>query len=195
MNLILVGLLFILFKYDYAFFSQNVEMTIMIDVLPDFVGYMLIWFGLEKASTANRWFKESHTIATGMMIVTFITLVSSLSFFLSPLLNSPDGQIFAGFFAIINLIVSHAGSLIFGFTMIFMFMFSSALGYSMQTQERGFSCGLMYVFSVAYTVLAVAYMVNQFINLPIPLDWISGGIGIVFIISSYFIMEKIEELK
>ena len=49
MNLILVGLLFALFRFDYAFFSQNVDTTIVIDVLPDFLGYLLIWFGLEKA--------------------------------------------------------------------------------------------------------------------------------------------------
>ena len=195
MNLILVGLLFILFRYDYAFFSQNVETTVMIDVHPDFVGYMLIWFGLEKAANANRWFKESHTICTGMMVVSFLSLASSLSFLISPLLQSPDGQIFASFFAIVNMIVSRAGSLIFAFTMIFMFMFSSALGYSMQTQERGFSCGLMYFFSIAYTVLSVAYLINQFINLPFSLNWISFPIGIVFMISSYFIMEKIDELK
>ncbi len=195
MNLIIVGLIFILFRYDYAFFSQNVDATIVIDVLPDFAGYMLIWFGLEKTQDVNRWFKESHTTATGMMVVSFISLVSSLSFLLEPLLNSPDGQIFSMFFSLVNLIVSKAGSLIFALTMVFMFIFSSALGYSMQSQDRGFLCAVMYFFSIAYTVLAIAYAVNQFINLPFSLDWISVPVGIVFIISSYFIMEKIDELR
>ena len=195
MHLVIVGLFFVLFRFDYAFFSQNIETTIVVDVLPDFLGYLLIWFGLEKSQEINRWFKESLTMATGLMVVTFVTLVSSMSFLLEPLLNTPDGTIFAIFFSLVNLIVRNAGSLLFAFTMLFMFMLSSALGYSMQSQERNFLCGLMYVFSIVYSALSIAYIVNQFINLPFSLDWISYPVGAVFMIAAYFIMNRIDELK
>ncbi len=195
MTLVLVGLLFVLFRYDYVFYSYNMEMTIAIDVFPDFVGFMLIYFGLDKSTEENRWFKESHNMATGLMVVTFITLLSSLSFLLKPLLNSPDGSIFAFVFALVNLAASKAGSLIFAFTMIFMFTLASAIGYSMQSQERSFSCGLMYFFSIAYIALAIVYLVNQFINLPFSPDWISYPIGALFMISAYFMMNRIEKLR
>ena len=83
MSIVIVGLFFALFRFDYAFFSQNIDTTVVIDVLPDFLGYLLIWFGLEKTVNINRWFKESHLVATGMLIITFLSLLSSLSFFFS----------------------------------------------------------------------------------------------------------------
>ncbi|MBQ1862634.1 MAG: hypothetical protein II149_03870 [Clostridia bacterium] len=194
MMLVIVGLIFILFRFDYSFFSYNVEASVAIDVLPDFVGYLLIWFGLEKSVDVNRWFKEAHSAATGMMLITFITLVSSLSFLLEPLLESPDGQIFAILFYIINYLVRIGGSILTALTMVFMFMLASAIGYSMQSQERMLLCRVMYVFSIAYSVLAVVYIVNQFINLPLPLDWITAGINVIFILFSYISMNKIKEL-
>ncbi|MBQ6171249.1 MAG: hypothetical protein IJK34_01295 [Clostridia bacterium] len=194
MMLVIVGLIFILFRFDYSFFSYNVEASVAIDVLPDFVGYLLIWFGLEKSVDVNRWFKEAHSAATGMMLITFITLVSSLSFLLEPLLESPDGQIFAILFYIINYLVRIGGSILTALTMVFMFMLASAIGYSMQSQEWMLLCRVMYVFSIAYSVLAVVYIVNQFINLPLPLDWITAGINVIFILFSYISMNKIKEL-
>ena len=129
-----------------------------------------------------------------MMLITFITLVSSLSFLLEPLLESPDGQIFAILFYIINYLVRIGGSILTALTMVFMFMLASAIGYSMQSQERMLLCRVMYVFSIAYSVLAVVYIVNQFINLPLPLDWITAGINVIFILFSYISMNKIKEL-
>ena len=195
MSLVIVGLFFALFRFDYAFFSQNIDTTVVIDVLPDFLGYLLIWFGLEKTVNINRWFKESHLVATGMLIITFLSLLSSLSFFFSPMIDHPDIKIFLSFFTIVNMIVSRAGSLIFAVTMIFMFTLCSAIGYLMQQKEKNFSCVLMYFFSVAYTVLAVAYAINQFINLPFSLEWVNIPLGIVFLLSTYFITDKIEELR
>jgi len=194
-NLILVGLLLVFFRFDYSFFSQNIEAVITVDVLPDFVGYFLIWFGLEKASNANRWFKECHTISTAMLVVTFLSFFASMSFLLNPILQSPDGKIFTVAFSLITLAVNSASSLIYAITMIFAFMLASALGYSMQTQERDFSCFVMYVFSVAFSVLAIGYAVTQFINLPLEMWWISYPIDALFMISAYFIMNKVEELK
>ncbi len=194
MILVIVGLIFILFRFDYSFFSYNVEASVAVDVLPDFVGYLLIWFGLEKSVDVNRWFKEAHSAATGMMLLTFITLISSLSFLLEPLLESPDGQLFAILFYFINYLVRIGGSILTALTMIFMFMLASAIGYSMQSQERMLLCRVMYVFSIAYSVLAVVYIVNQFINLPLPLDWITAGINVIFILFSYISMNKIKEL-
>ena len=191
----IVGLLFVLFRFDYTFVSANINAEVTMDVLPDFVGYLLIWFGLEKSVDVNRWFKEAHSAATGLMVITFITLVSSLSFLLEPLLNSPDGQIFAILFYVVNYLVRIGGSILFALSMIFMFMFASALGYAMQSQEKWFLCRAMYVFSIVYSALAIVYIVNQFINLPLPLDWISAGINAVFLVFSYFTMNKIKELN
>lgn len=195
MGLVIVGLLFVLFRFDYTFVSANINAEVTMDVLPDFVGYLLIWFGLEKSVDVNRWFKEAHSAATGLMVITFITLVSSLSFLLEPLLNSPDGQIFAILFYVVNYLVRIGGSILFALSMIFMFMFASALGYAMQSQEKWFLCRAMYVFSIVYSALAIVYIVNQFINLPLPLDWISAGINAVFLVFSYFTMNKIKELN
>ncbi|MBQ6052110.1 MAG: hypothetical protein IJL30_02350 [Clostridia bacterium] len=195
MGLVIVGLLFVLFRFDYTFVSANINAEVTMDVLPDFVGYLLLWFGLEKSVDVNRWFKEAHSAATGLMVITFITLVSSLSFLLEPLLNSPDGQIFAILFYVVNYLVRIGGSILFALSMIFMFMFASALGYAMQSQEKWFLCRAMYVFSIVYSALAIVYIVNQFINLPLPLDWISAGINAVFLVFSYFTMNKIKELN
>ena len=71
MGLVIVGLLFVLFRFDYTFVSANINAEVTLDVLPDFVGYLLIWFGLEKAVDVNRWFKEAHSAATGLMVITF----------------------------------------------------------------------------------------------------------------------------
>ena len=166
---------------------------VSVNVIPDVVGYFLLWFGLEKLATVNRWFRETHTIATGMLVVTFISFLSQISFLFEDYLGSGDLKALGIVFSLLNYAVSSGESILVALNMVFMIFLCYGLGYDLQEKNKDVLCRIMYLFSIVYIALAVVYAVNQFINLPFALWYISGPVNVIFMPFAYYITQKIEE--
>ena len=87
MNYIVVGLFLILFSYDMSFYSETLSGTVTMDILPDFIGYLLIWFAMEKPSIENKWLRMASSVGTGMLVVSFLTFLSEVRFLYENLLR------------------------------------------------------------------------------------------------------------
>lgn len=53
--LVLLGLIFITFSYIYPFTP-----SVSADILPAFVGFLLLWYAGEKLSGKTKWFKTNQ---------------------------------------------------------------------------------------------------------------------------------------
>ncbi len=77
MSKIFLGLIFIFFNFSIDF---SFLITIKLNFLPDFIGYILIYFGLKEMTKYSKKFKDLMPISIAMMILA--TISDSLSFFM-----------------------------------------------------------------------------------------------------------------
>lgn len=194
MSSVIAGLVFILFSFDFPFYSETLKEVINIDVLPDFIGYLLIWFGLEKVTVTNRWFKDSSSIAVGLMVITFFTFLSQIRFLFSSYLET-DGQVFAVILSLFSLIIEKGQPTILALCMFFLGMYSTGIGHEMGNIKNRFLGSTAYGFSVIYAILIVVNLVNQFIVFPFEMWIIMVPINLVFLLYNVISLGKIKEFN
>lgn len=108
MPFVFVGLLFLTFSY-----SMPLESGQAFEVIPDFVGYLLLWFGMEKAKPVGGRMKWCSYLAGGLLAVHFLLFLGQINFLL-PNMSLDDILIFNVFFSFVEKI--YAGGAAF-FTM------------------------------------------------------------------------------
>ena len=93
MNIILCAFVFILFYLPFTYQAESVHE--IVDVMPDFIGYLLLWFMLEKRQI-NRRMKFTYTAVSVMTVVSFLVFFAEARFLapsvISDFLNG-DGMI------------------------------------------------------------------------------------------------------
>ena len=89
MNLILFSFLFILITADFPVINGNV--TYVIDALPAFVGYMILWYGIDKRQINSR-MKFVRGCTTAMAVITFLGFLSQIRYLFADFLRG-DGLI------------------------------------------------------------------------------------------------------
>ena len=166
MALVLLGLICILFNFGFEFYSTNVGSNVMLDLLPDFAGYLILCFSLEKREALSRWFKESLSLSTGMLVVSALVFLSQIQFLFSSWTGSIDSKVFTLFVSLITLGISYLDCIVYAVTMVFAAVFSLAMmSEADKIAHRRWSVTFTVLF-VLYVVLAIAYVILQFISLP-----------------------------
>ncbi|MBE6890476.1 MAG: hypothetical protein E7481_00460 [Ruminococcaceae bacterium] len=185
MALVLFGLICVLVNFGFEFYSTNLGANVMIDILPDFVGYLILYFALEKQESNGRWFRESLSVGVGMLVVSVLVFLSQIQFLFS-WTNTLDSKVFALFVSLITAGVNHIGSIIYALTMVFAALFSLAMmSEADKIRHKGWSVTYT-VFFMLYVALAAAYVVLQFIQLPFSSNLIALPVNIAFILVFYF---------
>ena len=84
MNLLLFGFVLILFSFNATYTVDNTLQ--FFDILPDFAGYLLIWFLLEKRRI-NKPLKHLYTGIAAMTLVSFLFFLGQIKIFFVNLLD------------------------------------------------------------------------------------------------------------
>lgn len=100
MPFLFVGLLFLTFSY-----SMPLESGQAFEIIPDFVGYLLLWFGMEKAKPAGGRMKLCSYLAGGLLAVHFLLFIGQIHFLL-PNMSLDDILIFKVFFGFVEKVYS-----------------------------------------------------------------------------------------
>ncbi len=193
MLFIVLGLAFILITFEVPLVT-GAEASQYIDIFPDFVGYLILWFRLEKTVSVNRWFKDSSTIAAGMMAVTFVQFLGSMSFLLPQ--NFMDSSTFKFMADIINFIFSAGAPIILALNMVFVSFLCRGLGLSCEDRKKEFLSTVFFVLTIVFFALAAFAAVTLFIrNLPIQVWHIALPAGIVFAVFALIGSRGVKELE
>lgn len=185
MALVLLGLICILFNFGFEFYSSNLGANVMLDVLPDFVGYLILCFSLEKKDVLSRWFRESISISSGMLIVSILVFLSQIQFLFS-WTGTIDSKVFSLFVSLITMGIAYVDCIVYAVTMVFAAFFSlSMMSEADKIGHKGWSVTYT-VFFVLYVVLAVAFAILQFISLPFSAFLIAVPVNVAFILVFYF---------
>lgn len=194
MSLIAVGLFFALVSFNYDFLSLNTGSYVTINILPDFIGFLILTFALEKHRGINRWFHECQTYSSGMLVVTFLVFVTQIQFLFSGYLEYGEFQWMGIVLALLSVLFSKAEYIIMALNMFTGFFFCYALGTEYQERENRFVTVLLYVFSILFAGLGVLCVVYEFIRFNINIRFITTPVAVLFIIVAYFAGKNIKEI-
>ena len=176
-----MGLVFVLSNYN-----MNIGSSVVVDVLPDFVGYLLLCLSLEKVESSNRWFREARVFSTGMLVISVLTFIAQIRFFFSLWTGSIDSEVFAVFVKLLESGLGHVDCIIYAVTMLFAAFFSLAMMSEADSISRkGWSVSYT-VFFLLYVVLAGAFVVLQFIQIPFSPYLIALPVNIIFVLVFYY---------
>ena len=87
-----IGLMFVSLAIIYPFTLAS-GLTLYVDLIPDFIGFLLIRLGMDRMSYYNRYLRDAANLATGCLVLSFMTLIGQLSpLFIAYLQNSSVGS-------------------------------------------------------------------------------------------------------
>jgi len=193
MLLAILGIAFLFLSFQFPI-SSTATATYYVDVFPDFAGYLILWFALEKMTPVNRWFKDASHVAAGMTAITFIQFLGGLSFLLPR--GTMDFGVYETIFDVVNFIFSHIGPVITALGMIFLSLLSRGLGLSCEERKKDFLSTAFFVFTIIFFALAAFAVVTLFIQgLPIKVWHISLPVAIVFAVFAVTASRGVKELE
>lgn len=193
MLFIVLGLFFIFVSFEVPV-ADSATAVYTVDIFPDFVGYLILWFKLEKTGTVNRWFKDASTIAAGMMAVTFIQFLGSLEFLIPQ--NSIDSSTFNFFANVINFVFNNAFPVVTALNMVFVSFLCRGLGLLCEERKREFLSTVFFVLTIVFFALAAFALVTLFIrNLPVQVWHVAIPSGVIFSIFALIGSRGVKELE
>lgn len=192
MVVVCLALICVLFNFGFDFYSVNIGTNVVVDLLPDFVGYLILCFTLEKKGSSNRWFREAHSISVGMLIISFLVFLSQIRFLFASLGGSIDSEVFSLFISLITTGAGRIECLIYAFTMGFAAFFSlSMMSEADKISNKVWSVVYIVLF-ILYIIMAVIYIVLQFVAVPFSPYIIALPVNFIFLMSFYLSTKSID---
>jgi len=202
-NLLFIGFLFVAGAAFVPFsFTESGEASFVVDVLPDFLGFVLIFLGMERLTYSNKLLYNCRSFATVFAVLTLLTFIGQLS---PMILLAVNNGVFAFILNLLNAVYTKLEYILLAIYMVFIALFclGSAKELSVRTpyaekrkefsrkdeySELHFSKKahvlhklLAYVFAIAYIVGAAAYVICFFFDTRLTVFGIETGIWPVFI--------------
>ena len=193
MFLAILGIAFLFLSFQFPI-SSTATATYYIDVFPDFVGYLILWFSLEKMTPVNRWFKDASTVAAGMSAITFIQFLGGISFLLPQ--GLADSGVYKTVFDLVNFAFAYIGPVVTALSMILLSLISRGLGLSCEDRKKEFLSTVFFVLTIVFFALAAFAVVTLFIQgLPIEVWHIGLPVAIVFAVFAVIASRGVKELE
>ena len=88
---VFIGVLLVAFSIIYPFTPEGTSVSVNLDLLPDFLGFIFIFMGLDKLQYYNKRMRDVSAFAVFFAVVSFITFISQLyPFYLSSLIQTNE---------------------------------------------------------------------------------------------------------
>lgn len=189
MILVYAGLALLIFSFNVTFDNGQI-----LDLLPSFVGYLLLWFALNKKSEINQNFKAAVNYGSVMMFITFLQFFGGCSSLFPT--GSIDGTTFAKVFSIIGSVFGIINPLVTAANMIYIAFLCAAFGmYCEDNGKNGFAVVLKILMFMFIALAIFAAVTLFFKNLPIKVWHIGLGLSVVFGIITFISTKNSKEFS
>lgn len=187
----LFGLIFIVLSFNTIFKVD--DSLYFIDVLPDFIGYLLLWIHLEKRRI-NQCMKILYTVVSAMTLISFLFFLGQTKVFFEQLLSEDlilirlllDGLIYvmANFGDLILLV----GVLVLGWLHLAM------LKYWERNNQHKLHCTVCKIGMGLCGFAGLCHVGATFILLPFSWHWLSYPASLLAIVTAWFVMKDSQEM-
>lgn len=185
MALIFLGILFLTFS-----FSMPLDSGQAFEVIPDFVGFLLIWFGIEKAKPSGGRLKICSYFAGALLAVHFILFIGQINFLL-PNMSLDDILIFKVFFRFIGDIYAGGEALFMAVNLLFCTFLAFALKEESDYDGKVLESVVFFIFGILLAGGAVFCTVHFFAKLTFAYTWCTIPLMGLFSLASLFFGEKL----
>ena len=191
MTLILFSLLFILITANVPF--QEETAIHIVDVLPAFVGYMILWYALDKRKV-NRKMRFVSGVVTGMTVLTFLGFLSQIRYLFSEFLNG-DGLIIGWVLTGVSYLFNEYAEVPLLLSALTLgALFFAVLDQWKQKEEHRLQRGFCIAGMAVCGVIALCDIGALIVILPFSWRWISYPLSAVAAALLYFAMKDDPEL-
>lgn len=191
MNLLLLGLALIVLRFPAAYAVDGVNYTI--DILPDFIGYLLIWITLEKRRI-NKPMQGLYVAASALSLVSFLFFLGEIKVFFANLLTNEwkligyllDGlNQFTAYFADALLLVA---------VVLVAWLLFAMLKYWNRIGEHKLQCTVGKIGMALCGLSALCHAGALFILLPFSWHWICYPASLLAVAAAWFVMKDSQEM-
>lgn len=192
MNLILFGFCLILLCFNAPYMSG--EAFQITDILPDFVGYLILWYTLEKRRI-NRHMKGVYTAVSVMTLVSFLFFLAQIQTLFTAFLEG-DGLILGWILKGLAFVAAeYSGAILLAASLIFGWFFLSLLKHWNQTRERKLQRTVCKAGMVLCGIVSLCNIGDCFIILPFSWHWISYPLSLLAVVAAWFVMKDIPDME
>lgn len=195
MNIILCAFAFILFYLPFTYQTETVNEVM--DVLPDFVGYLLLWFMLEKRQINAR-MKFAYTAVSVMTAISFLVFLAEAQFLaptaLTEFLNG-DGMILSWILAGMKyLSVNLSGIYLMLGALVLGIIFFALLGYWEREERYKKERTICTAGMVLSGIILLCGLGSCLIILPFSWNWIAYPAAVLAITALWATMRDSDEM-
>jgi len=196
MNQILFGLALILFNFIASAGGEN---PLVLDLLPDFAGYLIVWLMLEK--------RRFNPLAGGLYVgISFMVPISFL-FFLAQIQNLFIGNLASDprntGWKVLNVILSgvsyvyteYYGALMLVAALMTGWLAMALLEYWTRTNRHKLQCTVCRVGMVLSVLVALCHLGSTFIILPFSWNLIAYPLSLLLLACVWFAMRDAEVIE
>ena len=186
---------FILFSLLFLFISINVplESGYTVDILPAFVGYMILWYALDKRRINKRMrFVSGCTVV--MIVITFLGFLSQIRYLFAEFLNG-DGRIIGWVLTGASyLFTDYAEAVLLLSAVVVGLLFFALLEKWQREASHKIQRGVCFSGMIVCGVLALCDFGALTVILPFSWYWVTYPLSAVAAVLLYFAMKDDPEL-
>lgn len=193
MGLTVLGVIFIVVTLDVTIEAGS--SIVQVDALPDFIGYLILFFSMEKSTKLNGWFKNASGFCTVMLGVTFLNFISGWGKALLPT-NIIEARVLSVMLNIVYTLFGFIGPFIIAASMIYLSFLSRGFGLELENRGNKTYPVIFFIITILfYIVAAVCVLLQFFKQLPLQTWYFTVPVSILFCVFAFITSENIKELR
>ncbi len=191
MNLMLFGLVLIVLCFNTTY---KVDDTMQfIDILPDFIGYLILWFTLEKRRI-NKRMKGLYTAVSVMTLLSFLFFLGQIKVFFAEFFEG-DLMIIGWLLDAFTYVMANFGNLVLLVAVLLLgWLLFAMLGYWEQTNQHKLHCTVCKVGLILCGIAGLCHIGATFVILPFSWYWISYPLSLLAVATAWFVMKDCQEM-
>lgn len=191
MNLMLFGLVLIVLCF---YTPYTVDNTLhVIDVFPDFIGYLILWTALEKRRI-NKRMRGLYTAVSGMTLLSFLFFLAQIKVFFADFLEG-NLMFLRWILDGLTLVWGEYGDLILLIAVLILgWLHFAMLGYWEQDNQHKLHCTVCRAGMALCGISALCHVGATFILLPFSWHWIAYPSSLAAIAAAWFVMKDCQEM-
>ncbi|MBQ5742599.1 MAG: hypothetical protein IIV79_00190 [Clostridia bacterium] len=191
MNFIVFGLVLIVLCFNTQYSANDTQQ--FIDILPDFIGYLILWFALEKRRFNAR-MRGLYVAVSVLSGVSFLFFLGQIKIFFSSLITY-DMKLFVWMLDGLNHVAFHFdGILLLAAVAVLGWLLFAMLGYWEQTNRHKLQCTVCKIGMILCGLAGLCHVGSTFIILPFSWHWISYPLSLLAIVCAWFVMKDSQEM-
>ena len=191
MNLMIFGLVLIVLCFNTSYRVDNTPQVI--DLLPDFIGYLILWVGLEKRRV-NKRIGSLYTAVSVMTLISFLFFLGQIKIFFANALTGNLTWIGWLLDGVTYVTINFSGLVLLVGVLILAWLLFGLLEYWEQNEQHKLQRTVCKIGMGLCGIAGLCHLGSVFVILPFSWNWIAYPASLLAIAAAWFVMKDSQEM-